>query len=104
MYADDTSLTLSSNNPADLQYKLNSDLAEIKTWLRANKLNLNVKKPKYSIIGSPNKLANLNYQFDVKIDDHFLESGGGAEAFLASFAAVVMLVPPHKRVCGEGRA
>ena len=44
MYADDTSLTLSSNNPADLQYKLNSDLAEIKTWLQANKLSLNEKK------------------------------------------------------------
>lgn len=44
MYADDTSLTLISNNPADLQYKLNSDLAQIKTWLRANKLSLNVKK------------------------------------------------------------
>ena len=29
--ADDTSLVLSSNNPADLQHKLNSDLAEIKT-------------------------------------------------------------------------
>lgn len=74
MFADDTILTLSSNNPANLQYKLNRDPAEIKTCLQANKLNMNVKKIKYAIIGSHNKLANLNYQFDVKIDEHCLES------------------------------
>ena len=74
MYADDTSLALSSDNPAEIQYKLNSDLAEIKTWLRANKLSLSDKKRnKYSNIGSHNKLANLKYQFNVKIDEHFLE-------------------------------
>ena len=30
-------------------------------------------KTKYSIIGSHNKLTNLNHQFDVKIDEHSLE-------------------------------
>ena len=67
MYADDTSLTLSTSDPVDLQSKLNSNLAEIQTLLQANKLSLNVKKKnKYSIIGSHNKLTNLNHQFDVK--------------------------------------
>ena len=70
MYADDTSLTLSTSNPVDVQSKLNSDLAEIQTWLQADKLSLNVK---YSIIGSHNKLANLNHQFDITIDEHSLE-------------------------------
>lgn len=51
---------------------IKKNLAEIKTWLRAYKLSLNVKKTKYSVIASHNKLANLNYQFDVKIDEHFL--------------------------------
>ena len=73
MYAGDTSLTLSSSDPIDLQSKLNSDLAEIQIWLQANKLSLNVKKTKYSIIGSQNKLANLNHQFDVKINGYSLE-------------------------------
>ena len=73
MYADDTSLTLSSSDPVDLQSKLNHDLAQIQTWLQANKLSLNVKKTKFSIIGSHNKLANLNHQFDVKINEHYLE-------------------------------
>ena len=54
-------------------YEIKKNLAEIKTWLRAYKLSLNVKKKnKYPIIASHNKLANLNYQFDVKIDEHFL--------------------------------
>ena len=73
MYADDTSLTLSSSDPLDLQSKLNHDLAQIQTWLQANKLSLNVKKTKFSIIGSHNRLANLNHQFDVKINEHYLE-------------------------------
>ena len=73
MYADDTSLTLSSSDRVDLQSKLNYDLAHIQTWLQANKLSLNVKKNKFSIIGSHNKLANLTHQFDVKINEHYLE-------------------------------
>lgn len=60
--------TPNPQHPADLQYKLNSNLTVIKTWLQANKLSLNVKETKYSIIGSHNELANLNYQFDVKSD------------------------------------
>ena len=39
-------LTLSSSDPVDLQSKLNHDLAQIQTWLQANKLSLNVKKKK----------------------------------------------------------
>ena len=73
MYAHNTSLTLKSSSPVDLQSRLKSDLAEIKTWLQAYKLSLYVKKPKYFIIGSHNKLANFNHQFDVKINEHSLE-------------------------------
>ena len=32
-----------------------------------------MSKTKYSIVGSHTKLANLNYHFDVKIDEHCLE-------------------------------
>ena len=44
MFADDPSLTISSCDPARKQSKLSSDLVEIRTWLQANKLSLNVKK------------------------------------------------------------
>lgn len=67
--ADDTNRTISTSYPVDLQFKLKSDLAEIQTWLQANKLSRNVKTTKQSIIDSHNKLANLDHQFDVKIDE-----------------------------------
>ena len=51
MYADDISLTLSANDPATLEEKLNKDIDEAQKWLQSNKLTLNVKKTKYMIIG-----------------------------------------------------
>ena len=45
MFADDARITISSCDPARKQSKLNSNLVEIQTWLQANKLSLNVKKP-----------------------------------------------------------
>ena len=40
MYADDMSITFSSNNVTDLQREMNKDLAHIAMWLLANKLTL----------------------------------------------------------------
>ena len=44
MYADDTTLTSAAEDPDTVQVKMNSDLDPIKTWLKMNKLTLNVKK------------------------------------------------------------
>ena len=63
--ADDTSFTISSYNPAQKQSKLNSDLAVIQTWLQVNKLSPNVKKAKYFIIGSHDRLGNLLYSLEI---------------------------------------
>jgi len=52
LYANDTCLTITSRDLTDLQIKLNSDLNKIQSWLQANKLSLNVKKTKYSIIAT----------------------------------------------------
>ena len=46
MYADDITLTSAAEDPDTLQVKMNSDLDTIKTWLKVNKLTLNVKKKK----------------------------------------------------------
>ena len=50
MYADDTILTFAAKDPDTLQVKMNSDLDTIQTWLKVNKLTLNVKKTKYMLI------------------------------------------------------
>ena len=65
---DDSCLTLTSHDPTDLKIKLNSDLNKIQSLLQANKLSLNVKKTKYSIIATQYKMAHLNHQPDVRIN------------------------------------
>ena len=56
MYADDTTLTFAAEDPDTLQVKMNSDLDTIQTWLKVNKLTLNVKRTKHVLIGSRPKL------------------------------------------------
>ena len=73
LYADDTCLTLTSHDPNDLQIKLNSDLNKVQSWLQANKLSLNVKKTKYSIIATQYKVAYLDHQPDVRINGHSVD-------------------------------
>ena len=52
MYADDTTLTTSAEDPCVLEHKMNYDMNLIQSWLSANKLTLNVKKTKYMLIES----------------------------------------------------
>ena len=56
MYADDTNITVSANNAADLKTMLNDELSNLNLWLRANKLSLNITKTEYMIIGSRQRL------------------------------------------------
>ena len=69
MCADDTTLTCSAENADTLQVKMNSDLSKIPTWLKVNKLTLNVKKTKYMLIGSGPKLELLSDNFTVKVNN-----------------------------------
>ena len=73
LYADDTCLTLTSHDPTDLQIKLNSELNKIQSWLQADKLSLNVKKTKYSIIATQYKIVHLDHQPDVRINGHSVD-------------------------------
>ena len=68
MYADDTTLTSAAEDPDTLQVKMNSDLDATQTWLKMNKLTLNVKK-KYMLIGSRPKLDLVSNNFAVKVDN-----------------------------------
>ena len=69
MYADDTTLTCSAESADTLQVQRNSDLSKIPTWLKVNKLTLNVKKTKYMLIGSRPKLELLSDNFGVKVNN-----------------------------------
>ena len=74
MYADDTSLTYSSQNPDELSQALTQDLATLKIWLDANRLSLNVIKTKCMFTGTRQKVSVLTSVPDICIDGHKIES------------------------------
>ena len=59
MYADDTILSAASISTIELQTKINKDLTNIRNWLLANKLSLNVAITKYMFFGTDFRLSNL---------------------------------------------
>ena len=59
MYADDTSISFSSNSIQDINQKINYDLLCLKTWMESNKLFLNVTKTETILIGGRKKLKDI---------------------------------------------
>ena len=60
MFADDTNLTASANSWTDLEAAANSDLENLRKWLIANKLSLNVTKTEFMLIGSKPMIKNIS--------------------------------------------
>ena len=73
MYADDSTLTSSAEDPCVLEHKMNYDINLIQSWLSANKLTLNIMKTKYMLTGSQFKLSQINSDFTVKVNNTPLE-------------------------------
>ena len=59
MYADDTSLSFSSNSISTINEKVNEDLECLNTWLAGNRLSLNVAKTNSIVIGSRKKVKDI---------------------------------------------
>jgi hypothetical protein len=60
LFADDTHLTASANSMTDLDTAVNSDLENLRKWLIANKLSLNVAKTEFMLIGSKPMIKNIS--------------------------------------------
>ena len=58
-FADDTTLYLYINPSNDHTSLMNSKLAQVQTWINANKLSLNVQKTNYMIISNRNQTENI---------------------------------------------
>ena len=58
--ADDTNLTASSYSIDDIEIAVYSDLENLRNWLMANKLSLNVAKTELMLIGSPQMIRNAS--------------------------------------------
>ena len=58
-FADDTNITSSGNCIDNVENAVNSGLENLRKWLMANKLSLNVAKTEFHIIGNKQNLKNI---------------------------------------------
>ena len=66
MYADATTISLSSKDPIDLQNNLNDEQIKLKEWLQGNKLPINVVKTQALVIGSSPNIRKIENHPDVQ--------------------------------------
>ena len=70
LFADDTNLTASGQAITQLEAAVNSDLENLRKWLIANKLSLNVAKTEFILIGSKPMIKSISYShLSIKIDN-----------------------------------
>ena len=67
-YADDTSLTIASSDPAKLVDDAHHELLNISEWMRVNKLSPNPKQTEFMVIGHPLKTTNLDLPQALTLD------------------------------------
>ena len=67
MYVDDTTISFAAPTNYDLEIMINTELANVNSWLIANKLSLNVTKTEFLIIGFHQRLQT---QTEVSIRAH----------------------------------
>ena len=60
MYANDTAISCSSDKIEEIDVVVNAELACLEKWLQVNKLSLNIVKTQAMIIGSAQKLGQMN--------------------------------------------
>ena len=59
MYADDTCVTIASENLNDLITDVKNELENISNWMRINKISLNAGKSEFMVVGHRRKLNRL---------------------------------------------
>ena len=72
MFADDTSVSYASNSAEELQNVINSELESLNKWLITNKLSLNIVKTEFMIIGSRQRIRNLNDEIDIELNGNII--------------------------------
>ena len=55
LFADDTNIYCTANTLDELQFKINKELKELRTWLIVNRLSLNIDKTNFVIFHPYNK-------------------------------------------------
>ena len=68
LFADDTNILASSDDPTELESNMNMEFKNVKLWCDANKLSINLKKTHFMLIKSAQK--RLSIPFHIAITDH----------------------------------
>ena len=92
LFADDTNLFLSDKSIIALESKLNNELNLISTWLRANKLSLNIDKTNYVVFHSPQR--KLHYNMNISISNKQIENENQVK-YLGLFIDCHLSWKPH---------
>ena len=71
LFADDTTIYLSSNNISYLYTTMNGELLKLTDWFRANKLSLNISKTNYILFTYQNRQVVTN--IDLQLSDISIE-------------------------------
>ena len=61
LYADDMAILANGTDYIDIMLSLQIEMANVIEWLRLNKLTLNVKKTKFMLCGTPQKLNKITH-------------------------------------------
>ena len=69
LFADDTNLFCSGADLGNMEMNINSELAPIFTWLKVNKLSLNIKMTHYMVLSRRQR----HHHSSIKIDGHSIE-------------------------------
>ena len=75
LFANDTTLQLSSSNILPLYQQANKELDKLADWFKANKLTLNISKTKYMIFKNKSKIVDFACH-NLKIDNEVIERIG----------------------------
>ena len=70
LFADDTNLLDSDSSLEKLEARANSEIDNVKKFMQANKLSLNLSKTNYMILKPKKEKATHNANFCLKIGDH----------------------------------
>ena len=70
MFADDTNITVPGSTFAELEQATNSELTNLYSWLKANKLSLNIAKTEFMVVSSRQKfLAENCSELNIRLDN-----------------------------------
>ncbi len=82
LYADDTTLHISSKSIANLNLCLNQDLLNVIEWCTENDMVINDRKSKCMLLGSERRLQNCNDALHVETTDHVILENDNAYTLL----------------------